>query len=171
MGKKEWLTTIIILLLLSGAGWLWFGEGGADRAPDVTFETLDGERFELADLRGHPVIVNFWATTCPSCIREMPHFVEFHERHRDEGVRFIGVAMHYDNRADVERLVERRELPYSIVHDADQSLAHAFGDVNLTPTTFIIDERGRIVQHSIGDIDMERVEQRVQRITERAAGA
>lgn len=171
MGKKEWFTAFIILLILGGSGWLWFGEGGTDRAPDVTLETLDGDRFELADLRGQPVIVNFWATTCPSCIREMPTFAEFYQQYRDEGLRFIGVSMHHDDLEDVERLVERRELPYTIVHDADESLARAFGDVTLTPTTFIIDGRGRIVQHTIGDLDMERVERRIQRLAERPDGS
>ena len=62
-------------------------------APDVSFSTLQGERFSTAALRGRVVLVNFWATSCVTCVREMPKLVETYRKHRDRGFETVAVAI------------------------------------------------------------------------------
>lgn len=160
MDKRKGLAGVLAVIVIVAGIWLWTGSG-VDRAPAVTVETLEGDRLALADLRGQPVLVNFWATDCPGCIEEMPHLKELYSDLSGQGLQMVAIAMSYDDPEAVARLAERRELPWRIAHDADGSLAKAFGDVNLTPTTFVIDPRGRIVQQTIGMLDMEKLRNRL----------
>ncbi|MFW5910327.1 MAG: peroxiredoxin family protein [Thiohalospira sp.] len=169
MGKRKGLAGGVLAAVVFAAGlWLWTGSG-VDRAPDVTVETLEGKQLELADLRGQPVLVNFWATDCPGCIEEMPHLKELYTDLSDDGLQMVAIAMSYDDPEADRQLAERRDLPWRITHDADGSLAKAFGDVNLTPTTFLIDPEGRIVQETIGVLDMERLRERLRPMLESGA--
>ena len=160
MDKRKGMAAVLAIIVIAAGVWLWTGSG-VDRAPAATMQTLEGERLELADLRGQPVLVNFWATDCPGCIEEMPHLKELYADLSGQGLRMVAIAMSYDDAEAVARLAERRELPWRIAHDADGSLARAFGDVNLTPTTFVIDPEGRIVQQTIGMLDMEKLRNRL----------
>lgn len=160
MDKRKGMAAVLAIIVIAAGVWLWTGSG-VDRAPAVTVETLEGKRLALAELQGQPVLVNFWATDCPGCIEEMPHLKELYTDLSGQGLQMVAIAMSYDDPEAVARLAERRELPWRIAHDADGSLAKAFGDVNLTPTTFVIDPKGRIVQQTIGMLDMEKLRKRL----------
>lgn len=163
--KLKHLIGPLILATVIGLGLaVWLLPEGGDRAPSVAMTTLDGERFDLTELRGKPVLVTFWATNCPSCIAEMPHLVELHEEFHEEGFEIVGVAMHYDPPEKVERLVERRELPYRIVLDQDKAIMDAFGGVRVTPTSYLINPKGRIVKRKIGEFDTAELRNRVERM-------
>lgn len=124
-------------------------------APDVGFTTLQGERFEIAALRGKVVLVNFWATTCATCIAEMPKLVEMHERFAARGLETIAVAMSYDPAPQVRAYAEKSALPFRVALDPAGEVARGFGGVRLTPTTLLIDRRGRIVHRYLGEPDFD----------------
>ncbi|WP_303908041.1 TlpA disulfide reductase family protein [Thiohalomonas denitrificans] len=160
MRTKEIAIAVFALLLIGLMGYVWFTPGGANKAPDVTVSTLDGEPLHLADLRDRPVVWTFWATTCPSCVKEIPHLIELQQKLGDQGLAVVGVAMSYDPPDQVKEMVRQRDMTYTIALD-DGSAAHAFGDVTLTPTTFLINPEGRIVQQKLGELDMEALERRI----------
>lgn len=147
--------------LLAVLAYVWLSPGGLKPAPDIALTTLEGRTLHLAELRGHPLLVTFWATTCPGCMKEMPHLITLHKELAPRGLEIIGVAMHYDPINDVRALVERRQVPYLIAHDTQAQAAHAFGDVRLTPTTFLIAPDGRILQQTIGELDLRALRTRV----------
>jgi len=149
----RYLAPLSLALVIAGAlGWVWFGSSG-ERAPEVAFETLDGERVALADLRDDPVIVYFWATDCTSCMQEMPDLVALYEELRAEGLEFVAIAMAHDDPDAVRRLVKNRQLPFDVVLDRDGEYARAFGNVRVTPTKYLIDGDGRIQLRHIGTTD------------------
>lgn len=163
MKRKDILAGAIAAVLLGALAFVWFAPGaGAQRAPDVEMVTLDGEELRLSELRGRPVLLTFWATTCPGCLAEMPHLIELHHELAAQGLAIIGVAMSYDPPEQVANLVERRQVPYHIALDSDGEVAKAFGDVRLTPTTFLISPEGRIVRQKIGEMDMHEVRPRIE---------
>ncbi len=164
MKMKETLAGLFILTVAGLSLWLWLTPSGLKWAPDVTFTTLQGERLHLDALRGRPVLVTFWATTCPGCLQEMPHLVELYEALGSSRVELIGVAMSYDPPNRVLELATERQLPYPVALDLDGALAAAFGDVMLTPTSFLIDPEGRIVRHSIGEMDMSELRQDIENL-------
>ena len=109
------------------------------------------------ELRGKPVLVNFWATTCPGCIKEMPHLVKLYNELSPSGLEVIGIAMSYDPPNQVIALADRRKIPYPIALDIKGEAAQAFGDVRLTPSNFLIAPDGRVVHQKIGEMDMDKV--------------
>ncbi|HSQ02922.1 MAG TPA: TlpA disulfide reductase family protein [Burkholderiales bacterium] len=127
-------------------------------APDATFVTLKGEKVSLSQLRGKVVIVNFWATDCPICNAEMPQMVETFNRYRERGLEFIAVAMPYDPPNYVLAYVEREKLPFKVALDPMAELVRRFGDVKATPTTFVIDKRGEIVEQIVGAADFPKLQ-------------
>ena len=163
MKTRDILAIAIVAILVGGGIYLWLAPEGLRPAPDVSLQTLNGETVSMQDLRGQPVLLTFWATTCPSCIREMPHLVELHERYNARGLEVIGIAMSYDRPDHVKEVVETRALPYIIALDVDSEAARAFGQVRLTPTSFLISPEGRIVYQKLGDIDWDLVERNLER--------
>ena len=126
-------------------------------APQVTFVSLTGEKITTASLRGKVVLVNFWATDCVICVKEMPEMARTYDRYRERGLEFVAVAMKHDPPNRVIAYVEQNRLPFKVAFDPLGELAQAFGDVRFTPTTFIIDKRGRIVSRIQGEPDFARL--------------
>jgi peroxiredoxin len=123
------------------------------RAPEVAFATISGDRITTADLRGKVVLVNFWATSCVTCVKEMPRLVETYRKHREQGFETIAVAMSYDPPNYVLHYAEKNALPFKVALDPLGAVAREFGDVQLTPTTFVVDRRGTIVKRYLGEPD------------------
>lgn len=145
----------VAVLVLAVAGFFVFTQKPA--APDVAFSTLQGQSFRTADLRGKVVLVNFWATTCTTCIKEMPALKATQEKFEARGYRTVAVAMDYDPPAQVAAFVERSALPFTFVLDRDGSIARGFEGVRLTPTSYLLDKRGQIVQKILGEPDFDKL--------------
>ena len=144
---------LIAVAVLAIAGALFYALMDRPGAPAVTFTTLEGKPIVLDELRGKVVLVNFWATSCPGCIKEMPDMVESYKLYRDRGFEIIAVAMRYDPPNYVLNFVQTRQLPFPVALDVDGAHARAFGNVQLTPTSFIIGKDGRILEQKLGELD------------------
>ena len=122
-------------------------------APEATFTTIEGQTLATADLRGKVVLVNFWATDCIPCMREMPRIVQTYNKYRARGFETVAVAMSYDPPNRVLDYARKNALPFKVALDLSGELARRFGDVQFTPTTFVIDRRGNIVKRYLGEPD------------------
>lgn len=169
MIKKELLTGSFISLLVLLTAWLWISPTGITFAPEIAFKTIDGRQINLRELRGHPVIVTFWATTCPGCMKEIPHLVSLYNELSGDGLEIIGVAMSYDPPNQVVEFTNSRKLPYPISLDVDGSIASAFDNVILTPTSFLIAPDGKILNRKIGEMDMDKTRQQILNILSQQA--
>lgn len=122
-------------------------------APQVTFATLAGESVATSDLRGKVLLVNFWATSCAPCVKEMPRMVETYRKFAPRGYEMVAVAMSYDPPNQVAQFAQRRGLPFKVALDGSGEIAKEFGNIRVTPTSFLIDRRGRIVKRYRGEPD------------------
>ncbi|HUX31230.1 MAG TPA: TlpA disulfide reductase family protein [Thiobacillus sp.] len=147
---KSLLIAVAILALVGALAYALTDKPGA---PAATFTTLEGKPIALDELRGNVVLVNFWATSCPGCIKEMPGMVETYNQYKDRGFEIVAVAMHYDPPNYVANFVRTRQLPFPVALDVDGEHARAFGNVQLTPTSFIIGKDGRILEQKLGELD------------------
>ena len=142
--------------VLGAAGVLGLsGCAGREAAPDSTFVLLDGSQARTADLQGKVTLVNFWATTCVTCVKEMPALVATHQKYAPRGYETMAVAMSYDPPAWVVNFVQSRQLPFKVALDNTGEIAKAWGDVKLTPTTYLLDKQGRIVKRYVGEPEMD----------------
>ncbi|MEJ2478686.1 MAG: TlpA disulfide reductase family protein [Acidihalobacter sp.] len=165
MKARDMLIAGFAAIVLAAAAYLWLGgQGGANDAPAVRMTLLDGRHMDLASLRGHPVLINFWATTCPGCVAEMPQLSKMYRELAPQGFRLIGVAMYYDPPAQVRAMRKARNIPYPIVLDSNADISKAFGDVRLTPTSFLIDAKGRIVYQKLGNLDIPKLRALVEKL-------
>ena len=151
------LLGLVVVIILGIVGTL--SMSSTKSAPDVTFTDLQGKKIPLSSLRGKVVMVNFWATSCTTCVKEMPQMVETYERYNARGLDFVAVAMSYDPPNYVLNFTETRKLPFTVALDPQDKLAKAFGDVKLTPTTFLIDKQGKIIKRYVGEPDFAALHQ------------
>lgn len=164
MNNKDLFRAALILLIIVGLAYVWLSPSGLQNAPNITLQTLKGPQLQLSDWQGKPVILTFWATTCPGCIKEMPHLAEMYEQFHSQGLEVLGIAMSYDPPNQVATLVKVRQLPYTIALDLEAKAAEAFGKIRLTPTTFIISPEGKIVHKKIGELNMQHVRSTIEQM-------
>lgn len=155
MKQRHLALGFVALAILVAAVLAWRSLATTERAPDVTYTMLNGDSHTMADMRGKVVLVNFWATSCISCVAEMPELVATHQKFRDRGFETVAVAMSYDTPAYVSQFAESRKLPFKVAFDKSGDVARQFGDVRLTPTSFLINQRGEIVKRYMGAPDFE----------------
>jgi peroxiredoxin len=145
------ISLVVAAIAIAIGAWLALFQAPA--APQIRFTTIEGETLTIADLRGKVVMVNFWATDCVICVGEMPKIVDTWNKYHNQGFETIAVAMSYDPPNYVLDYTEKNRLPFKVALDPMDEAARSFGDIRFTPTTFIIDRRGKIVQEYLGEPD------------------
>jgi peroxiredoxin len=140
----------LLAAALAVAALAWFAFGTSKHVPDATFTLLSGQKISTSQLKGKVYVVNFWATDCDTCIKEMPQMVQTYNQFKDQGLEFVAVAMNYNAPMYVANYSQTRQLPFKVALD-DGSAAKQFGEVQLTPTTFVIDRDGRILKRYVGE--------------------
>jgi thiol-disulfide isomerase/thioredoxin len=126
-------------------------QSGPSAAPQSSFVMLDGSKKDTAQFKGKVVLVNFWATSCTTCIAEMPKIISIYEKYKGKGFDTIAVAMSYDPPSYVVNFTETRKLPFNVAIDNTGMVAKAWGEVQLTPTTYLLNKHGNIVKRYVGE--------------------
>ncbi|MED5620320.1 TlpA disulfide reductase family protein [Ideonella sp. BN130291] len=148
------LTAAAVVVALGVGGALTYKSlNSYDPVPAVNYTLLDGTQGNTAQLRGKVTLVNFWATSCSTCVHEMPQIVATHQKYKARGFDTLAVAMSYDPPAYVANFAESRKLPFKVAIDNTGDIAKGFGDVRLTPTTYVVNKRGEIVKRFVGEPD------------------
>jgi peroxiredoxin len=135
-----------------------------EQAPNVNYTLLNGHQDSLQAQRGKVMLVNFWATSCTTCVHEMPQIVATHEKFKARAFDTLAVAMSYDPPAYVSNFAETRKLPFGVAIDNTGQIAQAFGEVRLTPTTILIDKKGSIVKRYVGEPDFAALHQLIEEL-------
>lgn len=163
MNIKQVIAIFFMIGLLGAGLWFWQTQTLVS-APAATIKTIKGQTIDLASLKGKPVIVTFWATDCPGCIEEIPHLISLYQQYSQRGLRIIAIAMHYDPPNHVLEMAESKQLPYAVALDPSGALAQAFGNIQLTPTTFLIDRTGAIIMQKVGVFELPMMQERLEKL-------
>jgi len=149
--------------LVAAAAAVWFtllqpAEGGATiarvgaAAPQISLPVVGGGTSNLAGERGKVVLVNFWATWCGPCEAEIPWFIEFEKKYKDQGFAVLGVSMDDDGWKSVRPYVASHKINYRIMIGSEV-VSQQFGEIDSLPTSFMLDREGRIASNHIGLVD------------------
>jgi len=148
-GRAVYVVPALVLVGLLAWGFLTPGAEPQRRAPDFELRLLGGGTLSSDDLKGQPVVLNFWASWCIPCREEMPAFERMWDRYQAEGVRIIGVNLQ-DSEQGAQQFVDEVDVTYPIALDSDGALASDLG-VRGLPQTFFIGEDFRFEKISAGE--------------------
>ena len=162
---KKFLIFMTVLTLICTAGLLscraQVSSGGM--APDFTLKDVDGRPFNFSATRGKVVILDFWATWCPPCRMEIPHFQALYEKYRTSGLVVVGVALDRGGAEAVKPFIEEQGVTYPILI-GDQAVTVSYGGIRGIPTTFMIGRDGRIAGKVVGYKDKEYFEAEIKKL-------
>jgi len=129
-------------------------------APEFALPDLDGKVVKTGDLRGKVVILDFWATWCPPCRQEVPHFIALQSKYRDQGLAIVGLSLDKGGASVVKPFVEEYNVNYMMLIANDET-ASSYGGITGIPTTFVIDKNGKVVKRFLGYTDPEVFEETI----------
>lgn len=161
---KKALAGIAVAALVAAGAAVVILDTGRSVAPQSTFVLLDGSKKSTADLKGRVTLVNFWATSCTTCVGEMPKIVATYDKYKGRGFDTLAVAMSYDPPSYVVNYTETRKLPFQVAIDNTGAVAKAWGDVQLTPTTYVVDKKGEIVKRYVGEPNFAELHQLIEKL-------
>jgi cytochrome c biogenesis protein CcmG, thiol:disulfide interchange protein DsbE len=156
---RRWLVVaaVLPLVVLAGWGFLLLGRSAApvgarvgQPAPDFALADLDGKPLRLSDLRGRPVIINFWASWCGPCVEEFPLLQAAASRHRADGLAMVGIV-YRDNSEAARAFIARLGATWPAAMDPGEQVAQSFG-IYGPPETFFIDRDGVVRGRQIGQL-------------------
>ena len=158
---KKILLAVVALAVVAVIAWTV-----TDRnpAPAVQYQALDGRTTSTEALKGRVVLVNFWATSCPGCIKEMPQLVDTHQKYASQGYQTVAVAMSYDPPEFVREYASAHKLPFFVTLDNQGSMAKACGEIRLTPTSILIDKNGKVVKRYLGEPDFNELHAQIEKL-------
>ncbi|MCL5959145.1 MAG: TlpA family protein disulfide reductase [Chloroflexi bacterium] len=122
-------------------------------APGFKIETFDGQEISLDELRGKPVVVNFWASWCPPCRQEAKDLERTWQAYKDKGVVFVGIAEN-DTEADSKEFIKEFGITYANGPDSTGQIGKAYGITGI-PETFLISKEGRLMKRYIGPVSRD----------------
>jgi len=157
----------LLSILIIGAVFL-FSIGSAQskkkiKAPTFSLKTQKGEVVELAQLKGKVVLLNFWATWCGPCRKEIPDFIEVYNAYKSKGFEIVGIALDQEGWSKVAPFIKKAQINYLVVLGS-LKVTQQYGGIESIPTTFLIDKKGYIIGRQIGVLPKEALEQALQSV-------
>lgn len=134
-----------------------------DSVQTLVFHTVTGDRIAMAGIAG-PVLINFWSTDCAICLHEMPEMAQIYDDYRTTGFELVAVAMPYDPPNKVLELAERQDLPFPVALDLKGEALASFATVKGTPTSYLLDNEGKLVKRYTGAIPMNGLRKQLDRL-------
>ena len=153
--KYQWILAVLVAILFLG---LITNTIFPNQAPNLKVSSTKGETLTIYDKNYKFTIINFWATDCPGCIKEMPRLVDTYSKYKKRGIQIIAVSMFYDPPSQVLNFIKKNDIPFPVVIDADNKIAKQFDNIRLTPTSVLINEKGQIIDQIVGEIDFTKLE-------------
>ncbi|MGE3795901.1 MAG: TlpA family protein disulfide reductase [Dehalococcoidia bacterium] len=177
---RSWRVAVgLVAVTVGGGSWAWSAEpagpasaqSGATSPPvrfyadpkplaDFSASTIDGQPFRSADLRGKVLLINFWATWCPPCVTEVPDLVRLQAKY-DGRLVVLGISDDHGQVDIVKTFAAAKHVNYPLVMNT-RALAASFPGLIGLPTTYVVDQQGRIVQKHVGQLNMAKTEAEVQ---------
>jgi peroxiredoxin len=140
-----------VVVVAAGLGLIFFSPVSVIPTAQA-MTTLENKTIKLDDFKGKVVLVNFWATSCSGCIAEMPGLVKAQNELGKDKLVTVAVAMSYDNPQYIQNYLSKVPLPFEVVYDQSGEIAKSFGEVQLTPTSFILGKDGRLIKKIVGEL-------------------
>ncbi len=141
---------------LAGSAPLWPASERVD-APDFTLKTLAGDQFSMRGQRGRVVVLNFWATWCPPCRKEIPDFIALQTEYESKGLVIAGISLDEEGESVVRPFADEIDINYPVMVD-QKGVSDLYGPIMGLPSTFVIDRKGIVRYFAPGMLSREALE-------------
>lgn len=121
-------------------------------ATDFYLRDLNGKLVRLSDFQGKVVVLNFWATWCPPCRKEMPSMQQLYQAHKDKGLEVVAVSVDTTSSQEVRAFIEELGLTFPVLHDRDSLVSRLYSNPGV-PSSYVIDPQGKVVYRVLGEYD------------------
>jgi peroxiredoxin len=163
MKPKDIIIAVFLLSVVGLLSYVWISPSGIKIVPDMQLTTFDGKKIQLRKPENMPALITMWATTCTTCLKEIPHLNELHQAYGPKGLKVIGVSMYYDPPIQVGEMIKKKNILYPVVMDIDKKIIRAFKvKPVITPTTYLVSPQGKIVLQKAGLLDMEKLKKTIE---------
>ena len=150
-------SVLSILLIAITIGFVTSAMAQQQQAVNFSLKSSNGTSYELSKYKGKVVVVNFWATWCGPCRKEIPDFIEAYKKYKSKGLEIIGISLDQDGWTKVTPYVKQSNINYPVVL-GDEKVVQNYGGFNAIPTTFIVDKNGNIVDQHTGTMSLKQLE-------------
>ena len=163
MRLKHLLIAAPVLLVLGALAYAQWAPAGLQQVPDIRLQTTAGRTMALRQVASRgPLLVTFWATSCRSCVQEVPRLSQLYRDLHHRGLEILAISMYYDSPFQVTEMMQNRGIPYHVAFDLNQDALRAFRVRHaVTPNTYLIAPDGRVVLHKAGLLDMDKLRERI----------
>ncbi len=152
------LLSLMMAVLLAGPAL------AAKKMPEFSEKTVNDQgKFDSATLRGKVVLVNFWATWCPPCRKEIPSLVKLQEKYRDKGFAVVGISMDEGGSTLVGKFLAKQKVTYPVII-GDAELARGFGGVIGVPASFLVDRQGELIRRYDGFASEDELQEEIEKL-------
>lgn len=163
MKQKNLLIVLVAVIALAGGLFVQYSSNTAQvklLSPAVEFSLPDvtGKQHNISEWQGKIVIINFWATWCPPCLKEIPHFIKLQNQYNEQGIQFIGIAI--EDKQTVEEYLNTIDINYPMLIGGDEAitLSQKLGNlVNAVPFSLILNRQGKIIHRQPGELSREKI--------------
>jgi len=163
MKIKVFFTTVIILISV-----FFLLSVQKEKVAEIQMTTIEGNNISTNNLLGKVYLINFWATDCPGCIKEMPDLIKTYNKYKDNNFEILAISMHYDPPSRVMSYAQKNSLPFPVIMDIKKDIIKHFKKVKLTPTSILVNHEGKIVNTIIGEIEFKEFNQTVESLLKKA---
>lgn len=148
------ILAVLVFLALSVAAY-WYVWVPGQSVTSLQVQSSTGEQIHIGGRNGKPMLINFWASSCQSCMEEIPHLIEIYHKWKSAGLEVVGVTVSYDPPLKAMEKAEQINITYPIVFDLDKKIQHHFSLRRaVTPVTILISQEGKITYQRIGKPDL-----------------
>ena len=152
--QRAWIFVILLVMVISILGIsklnVAFTKGNElEKAPQFVLNDINGKKVKLSSYRGKIVILDFFATWCPPCVKEIPHFVNLQKKYGKKGFIMLGISLDSKNTKKLKKFIKEKKINYPILW-ANKKVKKDFGGIRAIPTTFVIDQKGMIYKKYVG---------------------
>ena len=163
MKIKVFFTTVIILISV-----FFLLSVQKEKVAEIQMTTIEGNNISTNNLLGKVYLINFWATDCTGCIKEMPDLIKTYNKYKDNNFEILAISMHYDPPSRVMSYAQKNSLPFPVIMDIKKDIIKHFKKVKLTPTSILVNHEGKIVNTIIGEIEFKEFNQTVEALLKKA---
>jgi peroxiredoxin len=162
----RWLLFFVLPLLLFAAGiYTWHASSNSDSGTSLppSAHTIQGNTIPLQSAEQIPTLIQFWATSCTTCLKEMPDMIALYNDYKDTGFELIAIAMQYDSANSLREYTQHYQLPFHVVHDQTGELMQTIPNwlkankIYGTPTTFLVAPNGSLMRQYVGFVPFDEV--------------